>query len=200
MWWQITDPADPADVAAAVDLALTSPPRCGPVRVLAIDGPSGSGKTTLAHGVVAALGWPVVHMDQIFPGWDGLAAAPGLLTTQVLEPLSRGEHAAYREWDWARETWGRTIDVPRSAGLVVEGCGSSVMPAGAYAAATVWVDAPRAVRLARGLARDGETYAPHWRRWADQEDEVFRADRTRERADLVVDAGTSGPESGGQAP
>jgi hypothetical protein len=36
------------------------------------------------------------------------------------------------------------------------------------------------------LARDGEVFAPHWQRWADQEDALFTADRTQERADLVV--------------
>ena len=71
--------------------------------------------------------------------------------------------------------------------LVVEGCGSSVGPAGAYAAVRVFVEADRALRMQRGIARDGEAYRPHWERWAAQEAQLYAADSTRERADLVVD-------------
>ena len=40
--------------------------------------------------------------------------------------------------------------------------------------------------MRRGLARDGELYRPHWERWAAQEEALFAADRTRDRADVVV--------------
>ena len=71
--------------------------------------------------------------------------------------------------------------------LVLEGVGSSVLPAGDYAAVSVWVEADRAVRFARGIDRDGEGYRPHWERWARQEEALFAADRTRDRADVVLD-------------
>jgi hypothetical protein len=41
--------------------------------------------------------------------------------------------------------------------------------------------------MARGIARDGEAFRPHWQRWARQEEQVFGADQNRERADLVID-------------
>ena len=50
----------------------------------------------------------------------------------------------------------------------------------------VWVDAPTALRKERALSRDGETYAPHWDRWAAQEDAVYGAVRPWENADLVL--------------
>lgn len=43
--------------------------------ILLIDGHSGSGKTTFAARVHGALGWPVIHLEDVYPGWDGLAAA-----------------------------------------------------------------------------------------------------------------------------
>ena len=191
MWDQITEPALPEHVAAVVALARNAAPRCGETVVVAIDGPSGSGKTTLAKGVADALSEhasvEVVHMDRLFPGWDGLGVAPGLLADQVLEPISRGHQAAYRLWSWVRDEWDGTTHVTPSRYLVVEGCGSSVEPAGQYAAVAVFVEADRALRMDRGIARDGEAYRPHWERWADQEDSLFGADRTRERADLVID-------------
>jgi cytidylate kinase len=186
VWFQITDEADPAVVARVVALAEAAAPVRGETVVIAIDGPSGSGKTTLAHALSTALGCPVAHMDLIFPGWDGLADAVPLLVEQVLAPVARGEQAAHRVWDWEHDRWGGTVTLPRHRYLLVEGCGSSVGPAGTYAAVRVWVEADRAERLARGVARDGTAYAPHWERWAAQEEALYAADGTREKADLVV--------------
>ena len=42
------------------------------------------------------------------------------------------------------------------------------------------------MRRRRALDRDGETYAPHWERWAAQERVTFARERTRARADLVL--------------
>ena len=189
MWSHRTDPPDPAHVAQVVEALEAAPARCGAVRVVAVDGPSGSGKTTLARGVAAALDAPVVHMDRIYPGWDGLAASVGLLVEQVLEPLARGEAAAYRLWDWETGTWDGTRSVAPADVVVVEGCGSSVGPAGDCAAVRVWVEAPREERRRRGLARDGEAYRPHWERWAAQEERLYALDGTRAKADLVVTTG-----------
>lgn len=194
MWDQITTDAEEAHVAAVVDLALRADPRCGQTVVIAIDGRSGAGKSTLATGVAAALGTlgPVelVHMDHLYPGWDGLPEAPGLLATHVLEVIARGGPAAYPVWSWVRDAWAGSRTVQPTRFLVVEGCGSSVGPASPYAAVRVWVEADRAVRFRRGIARDGATYGPRWEEWAGAEDALFEADGTRGRADLVIDTST----------
>ena len=54
----------------------------------------------------------------------------------------------------------------------------------------VWVEAPRDVRLARGLARDGEGMREHWLSWRLEEDSMFDRERTEARADLAVDGET----------
>ncbi|MFP5416002.1 MAG: hypothetical protein ACLGHZ_03865 [Actinomycetes bacterium] len=167
--------------------ARSARPRCGDVVVVAIDGTSGAGKTTLAEAVASGLACPVVHMDDLYPGWDGLAAGIELLTRRILAPLATGRPAHFPVWDWQQNSWGPERVLEPMPMLVVEGCGSSVHPAGAYAALRVWLDAPRAVRLARGLARDGETYRPHWERWAAQEDAIFARDDTRGRAHLAIE-------------
>ncbi|MCK0111158.1 NUDIX domain-containing protein [Ornithinimicrobium sp. F0845] len=174
------------DAVGRIVAAARSASTGGSTTVVAIDGPSGSGKTTLAEAVAHDLSCPVLHMDDFCPGWDGLAAAVDLVTDQVLEPLSRGEHTTYRVWDWSRGDWGRTATLPATDLLVLEGCGSSVGRAGEYAALRVWVDADEQVRHQRGIERDGETFAPHWDRWAAQERVLFGADRTPERADVRV--------------
>ena len=181
-----------ADGLAA--LALSSPPRAGRTRVVAVDGPSGSGKTTLAAALLAALGRrgcdaAVLHLDDLYPGWDGLAAVVPLLHDGVVAPLCAGAPAAYRRWDWVRSAPGGTVDVGRPPVLVVEGVGSGARVVAAHAVLLVFLDAPVEQRYRRGIARDGESYRPHWERWAAQEDALFAAEGTRDRADVVIDTG-----------
>ncbi|HYN67497.1 MAG TPA: hypothetical protein VES93_11465 [Ornithinibacter sp.] len=178
--------ADPEQVTEVVEAARAASPAVGATVVVAVDGRSGSGKTLLGTAVAQQLGCPVVHLDEIYPGWDGLEAGVALVTGHVLEPLARGERAAYPRWDWMRSRPGRTIPVDAASHLVLEGCGALVPPAAAFATVRVWVDAPTEVRKERALSRDGETYAPHWERWAAQEDAVYAAARPWACADLVL--------------
>jgi cytidylate kinase len=183
-------------VVALTDLVARlreSPARAGSTRVLAIDGRGGSGKTMLADRLASLLEAPVVHMDDLFPGWDGLAAAAPILRRWVLEPLARGEAARHRRYDWSRDAYGGWVDVPPSDTLVVEGCACGSRLAAPYLSLLFWIDAPRKVRFDRGMRRDGETFRPHWERWALQEDALFAAEGTRERADYRVDGAPSVP-------
>jgi cytidylate kinase len=52
----------------------------------------------------------------------------------------------------------------------------------------IWLEAPDSVRKNRALERDGETFAPHWERWAAQEDAMLASEHTKDRADLVIAA------------
>jgi uridine kinase len=154
---------------------------------VAVDGPSGAGKTTVAQQLADELDAPIVHMDDIYPGWDGLAEAIPALVSQILAPLAAGRQPSYRRWDWARSEYGESRAVPAAEVLVVEGVGCGSRPAAPYVSVLIWVDAPRDQRRARGIARDGAAYAPHWERWAHQEEALFAAERTAERADFVID-------------
>ena len=119
MWHQLTDRARESDVHAVVSLAAAAEPRCGATVVVAIDGPSGSGKTTLAKGVADDLerlgSVEVVHMDLIFPGWDGLATrgegdeetAPSDLS-DILEDVAAG---ARRDNAEVSVTWTGDMNV-----------------------------------------------------------------------------------------
>ena len=83
-------------VPAIVARVAQASPRCGGVLVVAIDGPSGAGKTTLADALAERLGCPVVHLDELYPGWSGLAAGIDRLDAEVLAPLAAGEPAEAR--------------------------------------------------------------------------------------------------------
>ncbi|WP_018155732.1 (d)CMP kinase [Demetria terragena] len=164
------------------------------VTIVAIDGPAGSGKTTLATVVADRLDQaPLIHMDDLFPGWDGLAAAPALLVAQVLAPIHRGEQPGYRRFDWLADQYAEHVALRGHEYLVVEGCASSVGIARPYATVRVWLDAHRDERMRRGLERDGEMFAPHWERWAAQERAIYAQDQTEQHAHLTFR--TDGPEA-----
>jgi uridine kinase len=176
------------EIAALARQVRAAPPRCGPTRLVCIDGPSGSGKTTLAARLAAALGHPpVLHMDDLYPGWDGLAASIPLLYEQVVAPLAAGRAAAYRRFDWHRGEFAERHHLGTPELLVVEGAGCGARVVAERAVLLVWIEAPRAERFRRGIARDGETYRPHWERWARQEAALFAAEGTAGRADVRVD-------------
>jgi uridine kinase len=175
-------------VLAARILAAT--PRCGATRLVCVDGPSGSGKTAFASRLAAALGDPaVVHMDDLYPGWDGLDAAVPLVHDEIVAPLAAGRAARYRRYDWDREARGPVHDIGTPPLLVIEGVGAAARAVAPYAVLLVWMDAPADERFRRAMERDGEAYRPHWERWARQERAHFAAEGTRARADVIV-AGT----------
>jgi chloramphenicol 3-O-phosphotransferase len=174
-------------VRRLVELVRGHPPRCGATRLACVDGRSGSGKTTLAARLAAGLDAPVLHLDDLYPGWDGLAAAVPLLHDGVVTPLVAGRSAAYRRWDWQRGGPAGIVRLGRPDVLVVEGVGSGARVIAEHAVLLVWTEAPDEVRHRRGMARDGETYRPHWARWAAQEDDYLAAEDPRARADVVID-------------
>jgi hypothetical protein len=167
---------------------------CGTTKVVAIDGPSGSGKTDFTAALAARLpGAQILHMDDLYPGWGGLAQAVADVHDQVLAPLARGERAAYRRWDWERERYAEWHHLPRTDLLLLEGVGSGAHPGWQLVSTLIWLEAGRAERFRRGIERDGAAYLPHWERWAAGEEALFGADGTRSRADLIIDT-ASRPE------
>lgn len=172
--------------------------RAGTTRVVALDGPSGSGKTTLATDLAAALQpWldhptAVVHMDDLYPGWDGLEDAVPRLVEQVLRPLAAGRVARWRRYDWERGCYAEEHDVPPSPVVLVEGVASGSLECAEQLSLLVWVEASLQTRFRRGIERDGEGFRPHWERWAEQEQQHFARSRTRERADVVIDGERDG--------
>ena len=135
------------------------------VPVVTIDGYSGSGKSTLAAALARLVnGWQVLHLDDWYPGWDGLEAGADI-ARRIAADLRAGRASSYEAWDWENGTTGATTRVPL-APTIIEGCGAIE----AVADLAVWIADPgEDERRSRALARDGQTYAPHWQRWADQD-------------------------------
>ncbi|GAA1611109.1 dephospho-CoA kinase [Actinoplanes couchii] len=167
--------------------AVSLPVEVGRRRVLAVEGRSGSGKTTLAMAVAERLAAPVIHMDDLYAGWDGLDRGVTELHDRVLVPLAEGRDAVWRRWDWAAGAYAEEHRVPDADWLVVEGVGAGGRLLRPYESGLVWVDSPAGIRKRRALERDGPTYAPHWARWARHEDAFYAAELVRENADLIIE-------------
>jgi hypothetical protein len=135
------------------------------VPVVTIDGYSGSGKSTLAAALARLVnGWQVLHLDDWYPGWDGLEAGAEI-ARRIAADLRGGCTSSYEAWDWENGATGATIPVPL-APTIIEGCGAIE----AEADLAIWIADPgEEERRHRALVRDGQTYAPHWQRWADQD-------------------------------
>ncbi|HSJ21606.1 MAG TPA: 4-amino-4-deoxy-L-arabinose transferase [Nocardioidaceae bacterium] len=166
-------------------------PTLGGGRLVCVDGPAGSGKSTLGEAIcdlAAETGTSaLVHLDDLLDGWDGLSQVAETLHRDVLGPLTEGRSGRYRRYDWHFARFAEEHRVDPVDLLVVDGVGSGASAYSSLVTTLVWVDAPAELRLARGIARDGEALRREWVRWMRAEEALFGRERTRERADAIVD-------------
>ena len=158
--------------------------------IIAIDGRSGAGKTTLAIELAARLRThrkvALFHLEDIYPGWNGLAAGVERYVSTVLAPLRRAEPATWISWDWEKHYDGDArVTLPAEI-VIVEGVGAAAAAARPMLDAVIWADSPEDERRARALERDGQTYEPYWDQWAAQEAELLASDDVRSHADVRV--------------
>lgn len=158
--------------------------------LIGVDGRSGCGKTTLAAALAERLRryTPVrtLLLDELYPGWDGLAAVTaddGPYLT-ALRRLARGQAAEMRTWDWQADGPGHAVTLEPAEAVLVEGVGALCSAARPLLTLGVWLDCADGERRHRALSRDGEDYAPHWERWARQEEQYLRAHRPQDAAHL----------------
>ncbi|MGT2426078.1 ATP-binding protein [Amnibacterium kyonggiense] len=150
--------------------------------VVLVDGRSGAGKSTLAALLAPRLGADLVRLDDVYPGWDGLEAG----AEQVRRLVLAAGAPRYRRWDWAADRPGDWRLLRPGVPLVVEGSGALSRPARGLATSAVWIELDDAERRRRALARDGDAYAPHWARWAEQESAFVRREQPAALADAIV--------------
>lgn len=158
--------------------------------MVGVDGPSGSGKSTFARELAAAAGAPIIEMDD-FGSWGDFAGWWSRLEEQVLEPLFAGGAARYQVRDWPGDEFGSSLrgwkTLAWSPLVILEGVTCTRQAVADRLAYAVWVEAPRDVRLHRGVERDGEDHRHLWVRWQVEEADFFSADGARDRADLIID-------------
>lgn len=177
------------DAGALLTGVVAGPARLGSTRLICVDGPAGSGKTTLAAQFAteaAARGeaTSVVHMDDVYDGWDGLAAGITNIGGWLLRPLRSDEPGGYQRFDWAAERYAEWHRIAPGGLLVLEGVGAAARHVDGLASLRVWVELPLAERTARWLSRDRGAADAFIDAWQAQEQAHFRADHTRDRADV----------------
>lgn len=161
--------------------------------IIAVDGRSGSGKTTLARRLATTLrqhpvqGGPLtvleLSLENMYPGWDGLKTG---VEQWVRLSASLAKHApgSYTPWNWEQNRPAPPVTVhPDAAPVIVcEGVGAIT----GTCDVRIVVKAPDELRYRRAIARDGETYRPHWERWAAQEEALLAAySATYTQADII---------------
>jgi uridine kinase len=182
--------ASRADAEASAHFVVDAALHASANPVVLIDGPSGAGKSTFADDVAAT--WPtpsavLVRMDDVYPGWHGLAAAAAHVHDELLAPLRAGRAGRWRRWDWATSAPAEWHMVEPGHPLIVEGCGCLTRASAQLADLRVWLTAADGVRKQRALARDAGAFDAHWDDWQRQWDDFVAAEHPRRGADVVLE-------------
>jgi uridine kinase len=170
-------------VLELVDNGLTTP-------IILIDGRAGSGKSTLAALLQNQLfkagdSLPrLIHMDDLYEGWDGLQAGVDYLQRLILNPVVARKQASWQEFDWSAGERVRWREFEGQTPLIVEGCGSISRLAAQAAQIKIWVECDEQIRYQRWLEREGSE--ENFGRWAAQEVEFYSRERSTELADVTV--------------
>lgn len=159
--------------------------------IIALDGRSGAGKTSLAHALTQLFGaanTSLLHLEDLYQGWQSLERTSHRLHG-LLQQLSSGETASWFGWDWVQHTEStQSFSVQPRPIVLVEGVGSLHSVVRNFVDFGIWLDADDAERKSRALTRDGDTFAPHWQTWAQQEQNYLAAENPRLAANLILDA------------
>lgn len=157
---------------------------------IAIDGRSGAGKSQLAQTLAVELADEfstfIVHLDDLYPGWSGLAEGSRRVASEVLTPWRAHGATAFISYDWASDGPGKIVEIPQVELLIIEGCGSGARWNRPMLDAILWIEAPETLRHNRAEARDGDV-GPWWDLWAAQEKAHYDVEQTRDAAGLVFE-------------
>ena len=167
--------------------------------VVLIDGRAGSGKSTFAELLKNFVFQEekqsprVIHMDDIYQGWDGLEEGSLYLSEQILKPLRSKGNAEWQRWDWERGVRGGKDEgngwksFEGQNLLIVEGCGSVTETTNQLADLCIWVESSHETRKLRFHERDRGKFSEHWIPWSIQEDAFYQKHNSKGLCHLVVE-------------
>ena len=156
--------------------------------LIGIDGRSGAGKTSLAGQLAQVLSVTrdvvVFHLEDLYPGWDGLQRGIAMYEESILGPLREGQDAYWTAWDWLADSPGGPRLTRAAEIVVLEGVGACSAPAREVLDVSVWVELPETQRRERALNRDSG-FEPYWDMWAQQELDYLQRDPVWESATII---------------
>jgi uridine kinase len=154
--------------------------------IILIDGRSGVGKTHIAERIADALGATVIHLDDGYHGWGGLASGRDAMIDTVLTPLALGLPGRFRAWDWGRDIPGEIVDVHPAGMVVIEGCGASTPQSRKLASTVLWVECDETLRLERLAGRDRGEFSAFYEAWDAQVNDHIAHNEPITTATVVV--------------
>ena len=158
--------------------------------IVLIDGRAGSGKSTFADKLQQQLfregesAPRVIHMDNIYEGWEGLSLGSDYLVRFILNPLARKETASWQDWSWVRNERSSWREFSGGTPLIVEGCGALSERSKQHAYLSLWLEASEETRRQRWLER--ERHLDKFDFWAAQELDFYAREKSKSLADLVI--------------
>jgi uridine kinase len=181
---------------------MDSHPRRHATLLVGIDGPGGAGKSSFTEGLARKrCDVTVVEMDDFFlPSSARLPGDPHSkpigadfdwqrLRAQVFLPLGQDQDGWYQRYDWGLDRLVEWHTVPIGGVVIVEGVYSTRDELAAWYDFTIWLECPRETRLARGIARSGESIREIWEQdWMVAEDLYIQHQHPELRADLLIDS------------
>jgi uridine kinase len=159
--------------------------------IVLIDGRAGSGKSTFAEQLQQQLfrdgesAPRVIHMDNIFEGWEGLSLGSDYLVRFILNPLARKETASWQDWSWVKNERSSWREFSGGTPLIVEGCGALTERSKEHAFMSLWLEASEETRRKRWLER--ERHLDKFDFWAAQELDFYAREKSKSLADLVIE-------------
>jgi uridine kinase len=178
-------------------------PRRRETLLVGIDGCGGAGKSTLAKTLAVLVHATVVEFDDFYrPSSERGARRDGevggafdwrRVREQILVPLAGDRPARYQRYDWGEDRLAEWHEIQPGGVVIVEGNYSTRSELDDFYDFTIWVEAPREVRLERGIGRGGENTRRRWlEEWMPEEERYIAAENPQGRVDLVID-GSSTP-------
>jgi uridine kinase len=167
---------------------------------VAIDGGAGAGKSMLARGIREHLkSVSILRTDDFFRPLNehpiAQLSAEKLyelyfpwerMRDEALIPLHRGETARYQRYDWSTDRLLDWVSVEPAEIVLVEGVYSSRPEIRPMLDAVIVVEASRAERLRRVLARDPNGVDDWMTAWMSAEDWYLNQIRPQDAADLTL--------------
>ena len=158
--------------------------------IILIDGRAGSGKSTFAEKLQQQLfrdgesAPRVIHMDNIFEGWEGLSLGSDYMVRFILNPLARKETASWQDWSWVKNERSSWREFSGGTPLIVEGCGALTERSKEHAFLSLWLEASEETRRARWIER--ERHLDKFDFWAAQELDFYAREKSKSLANLVI--------------